>query len=76
MRLSWTLRDPAATRTALEALLGLAPARVVYVSCDPQSLARDLAILVEGDYRLESVEPIDMFPHTHHVECVATLSLS
>ena len=61
---------------ALEALLGLAPARVVYVSCDPQSLARDLAILVEGGYRLESVEPIDMFPHTHHVECVATLSLS
>ena len=61
---------------ALEALLGLGPKRVVYVSCDPQSLARDLAILVEGGYRLESVEPIDMFPHTHHVECVATLSLS
>ena len=59
---------------ALEALLGLAPPRVVYVSCDPKSLARDLAILVEGGYGLESVEPIDMFPHTHHVECVATLT--
>ncbi len=59
---------------ALESLLGLAPPRVVYVSCDPQSLARDLAILVEGGYGVESVEPIDMFPHTHHVECVATLT--
>ena len=59
---------------ALAALVKLAPARVVYVSCDPRSLARDLAALVEGGYAVESVEPIDMFPHTHHVECVATLT--
>ena len=61
--------------TALKALLGLAPPRVVYVSCDPKSLARDLAILVAGGYAIESVEPIDMFPHTHHIECIATLVL-
>ncbi len=59
---------------ALQALIGLAPPRVIYVSCDPASLARDLAYLVEGRYAIESVQPIDMFPHTHHIECVATLT--
>ncbi len=62
--------------TALGALIGLAPPRVVYVSCEPHSLARDLAILVKGGYGIESVQPIDMFPHTHHIECVATLTLA
>ena len=60
---------------ALTVLVDLAPARVIYVSCDPRSLARDLAALAEGGYAVESVEPIDMFPHTHHVECVAALTL-
>ena len=60
---------------ALEAVARLSPARVVYVSCEPETLARDLGILCRGQYRLESVIPIDMFPQTHRVECVATLSL-
>ena len=59
---------------ALEALVQLAPSRVVYVSCDPDTLARDLKILCQGPFRLEQVQPIDMFPQTHHVECIATLS--
>lgn len=59
----------------LNAVMQLAPTRVVYVSCDPETLARDLKILCWGPFQLERVQPIDMFPQTHHVECIATLSL-
>ncbi len=59
--------------TALDALIRLAPQRTVYVSCDPEALARDLEALVRGGFRIESVRPIDMFPQTHHVETVALL---
>ena len=41
---------------------------------DPETLARDLSILCRGVFQLERVQPVDMFPQTHHVECVATLS--
>ncbi len=60
--------------TVLEALIRLAPGRTVYVSCDPGALARDLDVLVQGGFRIESVRPIDMFPQTHHVETVALLT--
>lgn len=59
---------------ALEALKKAAPARVVYVSCDPATLARDLKVLCDGTFQLVSVQPVDMFPQTHHLECVAILA--
>ncbi len=59
---------------ALESIVRLAPQRLIYVSCDPATLARDLRIL-SGPFGIASVQPVDMFPQTYHVECLATLTL-
>ena len=58
----------------LQSLLMLKPKRVVYVSCNPETLARDLRVLVDGGYRAEWATPVDMFPRTEHVETVVLLS--
>jgi len=51
----------------------LAPAQLVYVACDPVALARDVALAADSGYRLARIRAFDLFPHTHHVEAVATL---
>jgi 23S rRNA (uracil1939-C5)-methyltransferase len=58
---------------ALTALAELAPSRIVYVSCNPRSLARDVATLTDAGYVSSAVQPVDMFPQTAHVECVMAL---
>jgi len=59
-------------RELIDAVIKNEPLRIVYVSCNPSTLARDLAIMVKSDYQVNIVQPIDMFPQTSHVE-VATL---
>ncbi|MCL6605282.1 MAG: 23S rRNA (uracil(1939)-C(5))-methyltransferase RlmD [Paenibacillus sp.] len=57
----------------LETILAMTPERVVYVSCNPSTLARDLRVLEDGGYSTVEVTPVDMFPHTTHVECCSLL---
>ena len=58
----------------IESVARMAPKRVVYVSCNPETLARDLALLTKKGYRVESSTPVDMFPHSEHIETVCLLS--
>ena len=60
-------------RRFLESLMAMAPRRAVYVSCNPETLARDLQLLTR-DYRVEKAVPVDMFPCTEHVETVVGLA--
>ena len=55
------------------ALAKLTKKRLVYISCDPATLCRDLTALLENGFQLVTLQPIDMFPQTHHIECVALL---
>lgn len=58
----------------LKSVVKLAPKTVVYVSCNPETLARDLMFLVRNGYKVKKIQPVDMFPHTNHVETVCLLS--
>jgi 23S rRNA (uracil1939-C5)-methyltransferase len=58
-------------KKAVASIVEAAPERLMYVSCNPATLARDTVDFVAGGYTLEEVRPVDMFPHTYHIECVA-----
>ncbi len=57
-------------RTALARIVALSPRQIIYVSCDPATLARDARLLVDAGYHMGEIQPLDMFAQTHHVECV------
>lgn len=59
----------------LQAMIEMEPKRIVYVSCNPSTLARDLRILEDGGYETKEVQPVDMFPQSMHVEAVVKLEL-
>ena len=63
------------TEKAITRIGEVAAPRIVYVSCNPATMGPNVARLQEYGYRLERVTPVDMFPHTPHVECVGSLSL-
>lgn len=62
-----------AGRSVVEPLVGLRPKKVVYVACDPAALARDLGLFAVAGYRVTALRAFDLFPMTHHVECLAVL---
>jgi 23S rRNA (uracil1939-C5)-methyltransferase len=75
-KIDTVIMDPpraGSSRAFLNSLLRLAPPRVVYVSCNPETLARDLGVLCRGGYKVRKIQPVDMFPHTEHVETVCLL---
>ena len=63
------------TRDTLDAIVKISPQRLVYVSCDPATLARDVKIMRENGYELQKIVPCDMFPNTTHVESVCLLTI-
>jgi len=77
--IDFVLLDPpraGTERETIENLLQIKPKQISYVSCEPSTLTRDLRLLCESAYRIETITAIDLFPQTHHVETVVRLKLS
>ena len=69
--------DPARAgcdRRFLASLVSLAPDKIIYISCNPETQARDVFFLIQNGYKLKKIQPVDMFPHTNHVETVVLMS--
>ena len=58
----------------IDSLVASAPEKVVYISCNPETLARDLQMITKKGYKVQKICPVDMFPHTNHIECVVLLT--
>ncbi len=72
----FVLLDPPRAGTekeTIEGILKIEPNQISYVSCEPSTLARDLRVLLDGGYKIESITAIDLFPQTHHIETVVRL---
>lgn len=70
------IMDPPRAGASLDFLRSLAvlsPNRIVYISCNPETQARDIGFLTRKGYKVRRIQPVDMFPHTEHVECVAMM---
>ncbi|MDO4667005.1 MAG: 23S rRNA (uracil(1939)-C(5))-methyltransferase RlmD [Streptococcus sp.] len=61
------------TESFINASSAMSPKKITYISCNPATMARDLKLYQEKGYKLEKIQPVDLFPQTHHVECVALL---
>lgn len=61
-------------RTFLNSVLNINPQKIVYISCDPTTQQRDVKFLIDRGYTVKEIQPVDMFPHTNHVECVVLMS--
>jgi 23S rRNA (uracil1939-C5)-methyltransferase len=59
--------------TTVDDVIKLSPDKIVYVSCNPTTQVRDIKLMVEAGYKLIKIRPVDMFPHTFHIENVALL---
>jgi 23S rRNA (uracil1939-C5)-methyltransferase len=62
------------SRIFLNSVLDILPNEIVYISCNPKTLSRDLTYLTNNGYTVNKIQPVDMFPHTNHVECVVLMS--
>lgn len=70
----WTRRERAVEEVLLETIVKMQPQRIVYVSCDSATLARDLKFLSANGYAVKKVQPVDQFGHSVHIETVVLLS--
>ncbi|MEN6349844.1 MAG: 23S rRNA (uracil(1939)-C(5))-methyltransferase RlmD [Syntrophomonas sp.] len=61
-------------REVVDSIIKISPRTIIYVSCNPSTLARDLSLFAQGGFKLIEVQPIDLFPQTYHVECVVLMS--
>ena len=78
-RISYYIQSKLSNKFELDEKIGvarMAPKRVVYVSCTPETMARDLALLTAKGYRAEGFTPVDLFPQTAHCEVVGALTRS
>lgn len=70
------LMDPpraGSTLAFMKSVCELAPEKIVYISCNPETLARDLTYFTKNGYKAKKIQPVDMFPHTNHIECLVCL---